>query len=168
MYTFTLFSTVPDACILCISTPVIGGVYTGLAERMRGRVTDRDSEQEREEKEGRVKLASFVELCTTYNFPLYLFILDISIAPLQAHCYSEVLPTTARILYRSFTLKRHRQLRVKDLPKVPTWWLEQDSNRRPSGRKVSTLPKRHHAPQADIYICALTVVVANSCFLSPD
>src|SRR6218665_1421126 len=27
---------------------------------------------------------------------------------------------TARILCRSFTPKRHRQLRVKDLPKVPT------------------------------------------------
>jgi len=28
---------------------------------------------------------------------------------------------TAQILCRSFTLKRHRQLQVKDLPKVPTW-----------------------------------------------
>jgi len=28
---------------------------------------------------------------------------------------------TARILCQSFTPKRHRQLRVKDLPKVPTW-----------------------------------------------
>src|SRR6218665_2352577 len=33
-------------------------------------------------------------------------------------------PDTARILCRSFTPKRHRQLRVKDLPKVPTWTLE--------------------------------------------
>ena len=31
---------------------------------------------------------------------------DISIAPLQALYYSEALPTTARILYRSFTPKR--------------------------------------------------------------
>jgi len=30
-------------------------------------------------------------------------------------------PDTTRILCRSFTPKRHRQLRVKDLPKVPTW-----------------------------------------------
>jgi len=45
---------------------------------------------------------------------------------------------TARILYRSFTRKRHRQLRVKDFPKVPTWRLERDSNPRPSGRQVST------------------------------
>ena len=31
---------------------------------------------------------------------------------------------TARILCRSFIPKRHRQLRVKDLPKVATWRLE--------------------------------------------
>src|SRR6218665_1540593 len=30
-------------------------------------------------------------------------------------------PDTARILCRRFTPKHHRQLRVKDLPKVPTW-----------------------------------------------
>jgi len=33
-------------------------------------------------------------------------------------------PDTARILCRNFTLKRHRQLWVKDLPKVPTWLLQ--------------------------------------------
>src|SRR6218665_797886 len=38
------------------------------------------------------------------------------------------IPDTARILCRSFTPKRYRQLRVKDLPMVPTWRLEQDSN----------------------------------------
>src|SRR6218665_2096982 len=32
-------------------------------------------------------------------------------------------PDTAQILCRNFKLKRHRQLRVKDLPKVPTWRL---------------------------------------------
>src|SRR6218665_2798215 len=37
-------------------------------------------------------------------------------------------PYTERILFRSFTPKHHRQLRVKDLPKVPTWQLERDSN----------------------------------------
>src|SRR6218665_1284824 len=40
---------------------------------------------------------------------IHSFILAISI-PLQVHYYSEVLPTTARMLYRSFTPKRHRQL----------------------------------------------------------
>ena len=39
-------------------------------------------------------------------------------------------PDTARILCRSFTPKRHRQLCVKDLPKVPTWRIERDSNPR--------------------------------------
>src|SRR6218665_1132063 len=42
-------------------------------------------------------------------------------------------PDTARILYQSFTPKRHMPLRVKDLPKVPTWRLERDSNQRLSG-----------------------------------
>jgi len=31
-----------------------------------------------------------------------------------------------------YTPKRYRQLQVKDLPKVPTWQLERDSNLRPS------------------------------------
>ena len=56
-------------------------------------------------------------------------------------------PDTAWILCRSFTPKRHRQLRVKDLPKVPTWRLEQDSNPRSTGRKSSTLPMGHHVPR---------------------
>ena len=56
-------------------------------------------------------------------------------------------PDTARILCRSFTPKRHRQLQVKDLPKVPTWRLERDSNPRPSDWKVSTQPMRHHVPR---------------------
>ena len=34
---------------------------------------------------------------------IHSFILAISIAPLQVLCHSEALPTTARILYRSFT-----------------------------------------------------------------
>src|SRR6218665_3512848 len=51
-------------------------------------------------------------------------------------------PDTARILCRNFTPKRHRQLR--DLPNVPTWRLERDSNPRPSGLKASTLPMYHH------------------------
>src|SRR6218665_2036171 len=37
---------------------------------------------------------------------IHSFILVISIAPLQVLYYSEALPTTARILYRSFTPKR--------------------------------------------------------------
>src|SRR6218665_3217717 len=40
---------------------------------------------------------------------------------------------TPRLLCRTFTPKRHRQLRAKDLPKVLTWRLERDSNQRPFG-----------------------------------
>src|SRR6218665_3294936 len=39
-------------------------------------------------------------------------------------------PDAARMLCRSFTPNRHRQLRVKDLPKVPTWRLERPTNPR--------------------------------------
>ena len=44
------------------------------------------------------------------------------------------------------TPKCYRQLWVKDLPKVPMWRLEWDSNLRPSGHKASNLPLSHHAP----------------------
>src|SRR6218665_3057337 len=48
-------------------------------------------------------------------------------------------------LYRSYTPKHHRQLRVKDLPKIPAWQLERDSNPRPFGQKATNLPMCHHA-----------------------
>ena len=32
-----------------------------------------------------------------------------------------------------FHAEAHRQLQVKDLPKVPMWWLEWESNPKPSG-----------------------------------
>ena len=38
-------------------------------------------------------------------------------------------------------------LPVKDLPKVPTWQLEWDSNMWPSGRKALNLSLSYHAPQ---------------------
>src|SRR6218665_3328536 len=47
---------------------------------------------------------------------LHSFIPAISIASLQVLHHSEALPTTARILYRSFTPKAHRQLQVKVMP----------------------------------------------------
>ena len=61
-------------------------------------------------------------------------------------------PDAARMLYRSFTPKRHRQLQVKNLPKVPTWRLERDSNLRPFERRAMNLPMSHHAPQG---VCRL-------------
>jgi len=57
-----------------------------------------------------IKTYSFLWVIAVSN----LFIHSISIAPLQVHYYSEA-PDEARILCRSFTPKRHRQLRVKDL-----------------------------------------------------
>src|SRR6218665_890518 len=53
---------------------------------------------------------------------------------------------SARILCWSFTPKRHRQLRMKYLPKVHTLWLEGDSNSRPFRQKVVNLPMSHHTP----------------------
>ena len=46
-----------------------------------------------------------------------------------------------------FHAEAHRQLWVKDLPKVPAWRLERESNPRPSGWKSSSQPRRHHAPR---------------------
>ena len=63
----------------------------------------------------------------------------------QVHYYSETLPTQNGYC-AGVSRKGHRQLRVKDLPKVPTWRLERDSNPRPFGRKASNLPMRHNAP----------------------
>src|SRR6218665_1734073 len=45
-------------------------------------------------------------LAITLLLQIHSFISAISIAPLQVLYYSEALPTTARILYRSFTPKR--------------------------------------------------------------
>src|SRR6218665_2278183 len=61
------------------------------------------------------------------------------------------------------TPKRYRQLRVKDLPKVPTWRLKWDSNLRLSRCKAPNLPLRHHAlcvnHQRSIYIWRLSALV---------
>src|SRR6218665_1870470 len=53
-----------------------------------------------------------------YSF-IHSFILAISIAPLQVLYYSEALPTTARILYRSFTRKRTGNCIGKGLAQGP-------------------------------------------------
>ena len=42
--------------------------------------------------------------------------------------------------------KCYRQLRVKDLTKVPRWWLEWDLSLRSSGRRTPNLPLNHHTP----------------------
>jgi len=55
---------------------------------------------------------------TIYSF-IYSFILDISIVPSSSPLILRSAPDTARIPCRNFTLKRHRQLWVKNLPKDP-------------------------------------------------
>src|SRR6218665_3397945 len=45
----------------------------------------------------------------------------------------------------AYTPKRYRQLQVKDLPTVPKWRLERDSNPRPSGLKALAIPMLHQA-----------------------
>ena len=74
-------------------------------------------------------------LTATWSF-IHSFIQANSIAPLQVHYYSEALPTQHGYCAG---VSRHRQLQVKDLPKVPTWRLERDSNPRPFGRKVAAV-----------------------------
>ena len=55
-------------------------------------------------------------------------------------------PDKARILCPNFTSKRHRKLWVKDLPKVPTWLLERESNPWLFRWKMSTLPMYQPRP----------------------
>ena len=74
---------------------------------------------------------------------LYSFIPDIYIVPLQVHYYSEALPIQHAYCV-GVSPKRHRQL--KDLPKVPTWRLERDSNPWPFRWKATNLPMSQHAP----------------------
>src|SRR6218665_2282167 len=64
-------------------------------------------------------------------------------------------------LHRSFTPKRHKKLRVKDLPKVPAWRLERDSNPRPFGRKATNLPMSH-----DISTTAFALLLAFCMYVS--
>src|SRR6218665_2953182 len=101
-----------------------------------------------------------VRLCLIYAVRgTITFIQAISIVALQVHYYSEALLTTARILCRSFTPKRHMQLRMKDLPKVPTWRPERDSNQRPFGRKATSSPMRYHAPSTFIVGVYFTLII---------
>src|SRR6218665_3374437 len=68
-------------------------------------------------------------------------------------------PYTTLILCRSFTPKRHMQLRMKDLPKVPTWRPERDSNQRPFGRKATSSPMRYNAPSTFIVGVYFTLII---------
>src|SRR5688572_3651397 len=52
-----------------------------------------------------------------------------------------------------FHAEAHEQLRVKDLPRVPTRRLEVDSNPQPSGCKAPNIPLHHRAPRWCRGIC---------------
>ena len=71
-----------------------------------------------------------MEVCSTFIHSGYFYIASSSPLLLRGS------PDTARILCRSFTLKHHRQLRVKDLPKVPTWRLKWDSDPSDEMRRI--------------------------------
>src|SRR6218665_1187596 len=77
-----------------------------------------------------------LQQCESNSF-IYSFIRAISTAPLPSPQILRSALDTVRILCQSLTPKLHRQLRVKDLPKVPTWRLERDSIPGPFGRNAS-------------------------------
>src|SRR6218665_3532591 len=76
-------------------------------------------------------------------------------------------PDTAWILCWSFTPKRQMQLRVKELPKVPMWRLEREWNPRPTSRKASTLPMRHHVPSSFLHLFLIPSSVCDDFFIHP-
>src|SRR6188768_3789759 len=55
-----------------------------------------------------------------------------------------------------FHAEEHEQLRVKDLPRVPTRRLEVDSNPQPFGCKAPNMPLHHRAPIILVYYFKLT------------
>ena len=94
---------------------------------------------------------------------IHSFIPDIPIAPLRVHFYSRLQHWCCVGVK---TPKRCRQLWVKDLPKVPTWRVEWDSNLRPSGRKAPNLPLSHHAPSFTISLLySIIEVIRPNCDL---
>src|SRR5688572_29627277 len=55
-----------------------------------------------------------------------------------------------------FHAEAHEQLRVKDLPRVPTLRLEVDSNPQPSSCKAPNIPLHH---RAQIVLCCRPIVL---------
>src|SRR6218665_363671 len=80
-------------------------------------------------------LRSFSVDSLTNFIAIHSFIQDIVYGASSSPLLLRGAPDPARILCQSFTTKRHRQLQVKDLLKVPTWRLERDSNPRPSNER---------------------------------
>src|SRR5688572_18138540 len=67
-------------------------------------------------------------------------------------------PDYSAVTESEFHADAHEQLRVKDLPRVPTRRLEVDSNPQPSGCKAPNIPLHHRAQYAYIFnICKCLV-----------
>src|SRR6218665_586327 len=102
--------------------------------------------------EGKIHAVAYPAICVTSVLHTCLIHSFIPSGYFYSACSNPLLlrgaPDSARILCRSFTPKRHRQLRVKDLPNVPTWPLERDSNPRPFGQKATNLAMGHHVPRS--------------------
>src|SRR6478672_3593678 len=60
-----------------------------------------------------------------------------------------------------FHAEAHEQLRVKDLPRVPTRRIEVDSNPQPSGCKAPNIPLHHRAPLIYIYIVKFRYIISS-------
>ena len=101
-------------------------------------------------------------LCTITHFESFHSFVHsaISIAPLQVLYYSEGrTPDYSTDTVSEFHAEAHRQLQVKDLPKVPTRRLERESNPRPSGWNSLSQPRHHHVPYKFIKICPETSTI---------
>jgi len=55
------------------------------------------------------------------------YLADTRILCLNLNAWVMLLRGFARVEHGVYTLKRYKQLQVKDLPRVPTWCLERDS-----------------------------------------
>src|SRR6218665_221103 len=62
-------------------------------------------------------------------------------------------PDTARILCRSFTPKRHRQLRATDLPKVPTLYVAARAGFEPTTPRTIDVESTNEPPCPTVGYC---------------
>src|SRR6218665_816193 len=79
---------------------------------------------------------------------LQTFIQAISIVPLQAHYYSEALPTPHGYCAGVSRLSATGNCKRRTCPR---WRLERDLNLQPFGRKAPNLPMSHHSQQDNPY-----------------
>src|SRR6218665_663529 len=103
----------------------------------------------------------FLRLCN----PLYLFYIQCSISIYSFRLFLWGLFKYTLLLRSSeapstqhgYCVGVSRRSATCNLPKVPTWGLERNSNPRPFGRKASNLPMNHHAPTIGKRSCLYAV-----------